>query len=277
MGEISLRSIKDIIPKPIKDYIVRYRRRDRSGRTINHRYLGLEFELHVVDALSNEWYGRDWLPEERQEFFFLSKLGISPSGLVFDLGAHQGLVALLLKRKLVPQGRVVAIELDRLNAETCERNFKLNRESEIFTMHAGISDRRGMVKTTGRSNASIAGNRSVFRFLNSNVNSTTIDDLVTKFGVPDLIYLDIEGAEVLALRGAREAINCVANWFIELHSDESCAQFGGSNLEIARKFVDSGYRVHISEAEGTPFVQLVGLAQLPSGRCFLIASREPAR
>jgi FkbM family methyltransferase len=269
-----MRSLKEAIPLPIRDYIANYVLRPRLRRTIRHDYLGEEIELLIVDDFTEAWYGRDWEPGERQEFLFLSGLGIPESGLVFNIGAHQGLVALLLKRKLVPKGRVVAMEMDRLNAKACNENLCLNGEAGITVLNAAISDHCGLVRTTGRSNAQIVTRRSLFNVLYESVSSLTIDGMISKYGTPDLIYLDVEGAEVLAMIGASEGINRVPSWFVELHGNESCAQFGGSNLVVAKQFADVEFTIHISR-EDKPFVRLDDMTHLPSTRCFLIASREP--
>jgi FkbM family methyltransferase len=266
--------LKQAIPQPIKDYIITLRRRYRPRKTIRHHYLGEELKILVVDDVTEGWYGRDWVPEERQEFLFFRDLGISASGLAFNIGAHQGIIALLLKRKLVPQGRVVAIELDKLNADACNENFRLNGEANIIAVHAAISDHCGVVRATGRSNAEIVVRRSMFSALYRNVNSITIDWMSSKYGIPDFIYLDVEGAEVLAMRGATQTINWVPTWLIELHGNAICARFGGSNFDVARQFADAGFTLYASEAEDQPFVQLDDLDHLSSGRCHLFACRE---
>jgi FkbM family methyltransferase len=271
---LAMRSLKRAIPQPIKDFLANYTRPAGSRKTITHHYLGEKIELVVKDDLTNGWYGHDWPLAERQEFLFLANLAIPPSGLIFDLGAHQGLVALLLKKKLVPEGRVVAVEIDRLNAEACNQNFRLNHENNITAVHGAVSDSCGMVQVNGRSNGRIVVKPSIFNVLYSKVSCLTIDRLTATYGAPDLVYLDVEGAEVLAMRGAGESLQFVPTWFIELHGSNACAQFGGSNAFIGRQFLSAGFALFVSEVQEKPFVRLVDIDELPSERCFLIASRK---
>jgi tRNA A58 N-methylase Trm61 len=45
---------------------------------------------------------------------------------VFDLGAHQAVVALMLSQLVGHEGEVIALEAERHNFEVAERNRKLN-------------------------------------------------------------------------------------------------------------------------------------------------------
>jgi hypothetical protein len=66
------------------------------------------------------------------------------------------------------------------------------------------------------------------------VHTTTLDSLVQRFGTPDVVLMDIQGAEAAALRGGRELLQAGrTTWLVELHGEE------GSSAAAALE--DAGY------------------------------------
>ena len=54
------------------------------------------------------WYDHDW--PELPEIALLKQHGLRPGARVFDIGAHQGVVALMLSKTVGPEGFVLAVE-----------------------------------------------------------------------------------------------------------------------------------------------------------------------
>ena len=118
----------------------------------------------------------------------------------FDAGAREGYVALLFAR-LSAGGRVLAVEADPASFELLRRNVALNP-----TLPRLPEPR--LARVTGRT----AGDRDV-----------TLDDLA--FGgdafVPDLVKLDVEGWEVLALEGGERLLSVHRpHLVVETHTEE---------------------------------------------------------
>lgn len=267
-----IRLAKSLVPAPIRNVARRWRRRG-SGVVFEQTHLGQRLKILDADQLSRGWYGKSWTHEKRAEFRRLADKRISEDALVFNIGAHQGIVAILLKRLLAPSGRVVAVEIDRRNSEACRRNFRENNEPDIHCEHAAISSAAGVVRYAGHSNSSIEPDNGP-GWTMARANATSVDDLVERFGTPELIYMDVEGAEILALRGATKALGHVRLWFIELHGDEMCGRFGGDNAEVFRKLLDSGYRVFRAAKENGAFVEIQRGFASPD-RCWILAERQP--
>ena len=77
--------------------------------------------MHIVDAMGQGWYDQDWPPPA--EIGVLSERGRLREGArVFDVGAHQGVVAMMLGDLVGAAGRVVAVEATPHNAEVAGRN-----------------------------------------------------------------------------------------------------------------------------------------------------------
>lgn len=258
-----------MIPNPVKHQVARLRRNGKEDY-----FLGKFFErdlfIYDADHLSRGWYGKEWNAENRSEFSALARTGLPHDALIFDIGAHQGVVSILLKELLAPHGKVVALEMDAQNAQAAQKNIDKNDICGIDIHHMAISDRSSIIRYTGRSNSNIAP-QSPLNVLLPKVRTTSIDDLSRIHGTPQLIYLDVEGAEILALQGAKEVLSQGPVWFIELHGDEACAQFGGRNEDIISTLHVHGYRVQFASSEASEFIE-IDAAHDHSTRGFVIAT-----
>ena len=107
-------------------------------------------------------------------------------------------------------------------------------------------------------------------FLAKPVQAITIDGLAKKFGSPDVLFLDIEGYEIAALRGAQETLKNQATWFIEVHGDAILSKYGSRNAEVLEFFQDQYKHYYRTEEKG-PFVRLEDKGAIPESRFFLAA------
>lgn len=153
--------------------------------------------------------------------------------VVIDVGAHVGYYTLLLARKVGPKGVVVAFEPQPQLARAIVKSVELNGIRRVIVETKAVSDRNGKVflfqpKDTGRS--SLAGRLTdEDRLLE--VETVSLDDYCfSKKLIPSLIKMDIEGAELLALRGMQRLLsnskNTVNTLLIEVHPNR-IASFGG--------------------------------------------------
>lgn len=140
-----------------------------------------------------------------------------PGMTIFDIGAQAGFYTLLFSRVAGPQGSVVAFEPCPLESEHLLAHLSLNAISNVRVISAAVSDRKGIARFTvdaGRTENSLRADSSSPLF----VPTVQLDDL--EMPPPDLIKMDIEGGETLALKGAR---NLLAErrpmLFLALHGD----------------------------------------------------------
>ena len=47
-----------------------------------------------------------------------------------------------------------------------------------------------------------------------------------KYGVPDVVFIDVEGFEHEALMGASETLRAGPDWFVEVHHPQELARYG---------------------------------------------------
>jgi FkbM family methyltransferase len=208
-----------------------------QARTVEHEYSGHRLRVAIEDPVGEDWYDKDW--PEQDEIVFLRAHGLASGANVFDIGAHQGVVAMILARDVAP-GMVLAVEAVAHNVRVAERNLGLNNVTNVAVEHAAISDKEGELYVPQGLNAHVL--RSTGAGLVA-VPATTIDALAARHGAPDIVFVDVEGYELRALAGARDVItNVRPRWFIEVHVGVGLEGAGGSAGEVLSTLASAGYR-----------------------------------
>jgi FkbM family methyltransferase len=239
-----------------------------SPRVVTHTYGGHRLTVALADPLAEGWYDHDWPRlEEIDELVRVG--GLKRGATVFDLGAHQGVVALMLSAEVGPSGRIVAVEAQPHNASIARRNVSLNHAANVAVVHAAIADRPGAVNFAEGLNGYVD---AATRLGNVEVLAVTIDQLAEEHGRPDLVFLDVEGYEGKALEGAEATLAARrTSFFVEVHSDDLV---DWTVRDIIGRF--AGYALLVAETTRTGLA--AGFAPLydtPRGsRFFLVAVPE---
>lgn len=134
---------------------------------------------------------------------------------VWDVGAHHGYVTLFLSRLVGDEGQVCAFEPSAYNYNYLSRHVAWNRPENVTMYRKGLWSSAGEVRFGGEGSSQgfhVGGD-------NETVEVTTIRGLLNKrVPVPDVVKLDIEGAEgeVLKTNVRDLPAHCVA--VISVHS-----------------------------------------------------------
>lgn len=268
---------KRYLPQPAVDVLrlMKYRMDLATfpKKIAHHVYGSHAFRMTIGDRIASEWYDKDWTLPPEIEFF--SHGQIAKSGRIFDLGAHQCLIAMLLARDIVPEGEVVAIEANQHNAAMARDNLALNDVDNVDVMHALVS------RTSGRAHADFSFNsrakQGLGALVGEAIDGISIDDLSQRKGWPDLVYLDIEGFEIEALKGASETLARWCHWFVELHGDEMLARYGARNADILQFFSHEKFARYVCMPEGDSFRLVTENEPVPVERCYMIFAPRSAR
>jgi FkbM family methyltransferase len=257
-------TIRKLVPEAVwaraRGMTLRRRIRRYPRRVVTHRYGESELRVAIADELAAGWYDHDW-PEPPELTVFTGR-SLRPGARVFDLGAHHGVVALMLERVVRPGGTVVAVELNGHNARVAEENVRLNAPAGVTIVHAAVTDTPGSARADFDLNASIGpGSRGAV------VRAVTVDELAREHGTPDLVYVDVEGHECHALRGAAETLAARPEWFVEVHAHGPLQAAGGSVEELLASL--RGYRLLVMLEGEDGFRPLP--ERLPDERLFLAA------
>jgi FkbM family methyltransferase len=247
-----------------------YRRvlRDFPRRLVEHSYGGHQLKVMLADPDGAVWYDRDW--PKLPEISLLSTARLRCGATVFNLGAHQGVVAMILSAEVGASGKVIAVDPQELNTELIATNAKLNGFTQLVAVRAALADRPGSVKFGVNLNDRVQLDSTTDS--GTVVVAVTVDQLTLEYGQPDAIFIDVEGFECSVLTGAKETFSSGScDWFVEVHVNAGLEVFGKTATNVLEFFPPDRFdRFAASESE-REFVPLADAAHLMTNRFFLVA------
>jgi FkbM family methyltransferase len=143
---------------------------------------------------------------ERSVQMCLTEL-VRPGDTVFDIGANEGFLTLLLQRLVGADGHVVAFEPSPRNVRRLRRNLRLNGVESVTVQAVAVSDRSGrdrlwLTRYGGGPSLVSSDVRPPDAIRATSVTVRRLDDLVGDVVMPPaLVKIDVEGAEEQVLRG----------------------------------------------------------------------------
>ncbi|MDO8431590.1 MAG: FkbM family methyltransferase [Candidatus Binatus sp.] len=236
-------------------------------RIVKHTYGGFPLSVWLADPLAQGWYDHEW--PELAEIALLRRGRLKTGARVFDLGAHQCVVAMMMARIVGESGQVIALEANRHNAEIGERNRELNGITQLKVIAAAAAKEPGSIDFSRGLNGSVdSGNADWGK---TRVRAHSIDELARLYGAPDVIFIDVEGFECEVLKGARETLLLEPDAFIEVHAGCGLERFGGTRESIFDTFSREQYDLFAAPEKSGQFSAVTNSQMLPSHRFFFVA------
>lgn len=205
---------------------------------------GLAGARLVLDLQTEKDY---WLGTYEMDLQQAIQDWVEPGNVVYDLGANIGYVSLLLARAAGPSGRVFAFEPLPANQDRLQRNLALNPELKIELIAKAAADKEGTIPFALHASDDMGKLQGAFGEASGDrtieVQTISLDTFAEQQPAPQLVKIDIEGAELLALRGMAGLLRTARPiLFIELHGYEA----GRACWELLRA---ANYRLHWMQGE----------------------------
>jgi len=197
-----------------------------------------------VVRIAPEYRYLSWNPVEYEAF----RAALRPGDVALDVGANVGAYTILFGLWTGQTGRVLAFEPAPEAYAGLRRHVELNRLAEtVETLRMAVSDRVGEAEFVSLGSQGTnhlvgvdGGTAGVIR-----VPTTTIDTVCAERKLhPRVIKIDVEGAELSVLRGARATIAGMApdaGVFVEMHP-AAWRTLGLSVDDIRRELATQGLR-----------------------------------
>jgi len=176
---------------------------------------------------------------------------------LIDCGANMGYWSLRVSSKEFGAHKAVAIEASQSNFDLLQNNAEANG-GRFTPIHRAISDKSGEVlKLYGKMHFGRSLKADWHRDAEAHAESVetiTIDDVAEKFvprdGSPIVIKLDVEGVEVAAIKGGRNALEAGALLVYEDHEKEL------THPASAHLLADGGFEIwHIGNGRSLSKIQ----------------------
>jgi len=191
-----------------------------------------------------------WLGTYEPELQKAIRHWVQPGMVVYDVGANIGYISLLMAKAVGSQGKVYSFEALPINIERLKQNIlSSNTEVPITVVHAAVTNKDQPVEflvheSTSMGKVAGAAGREVAYETRITVDGITLDTYQSKNNIPapDIIKMDIEGGEVLAVDGMHRLLHeHHPILFIELHGPESARA-------VAKVLDDYGYTAYHMKA-----------------------------
>jgi FkbM family methyltransferase len=223
------------------------------GTALRTVYRGVGFPWQVHDEVVRiDPDARHLVPHESEPKLFRHlRSTIRPGDVVLDVGAFVGIYAVLEARWAGDGGRVVAFEPTPSSAVLARRHFEWNRDvtRRIELVEAAVSDRPGQAILHEYDVHGLPYANSLAKAADTDrpahtrpVPVVTIDDVCRQRQlVPSVIRMDVQGAELHALIGARETIRSARQLSIVVEMHPQCwPEFGVTEADVRRAIDDLG-------------------------------------
>jgi FkbM family methyltransferase len=212
----------------------------------------------------------------------MMKAYIPDGGTCWDIGTERGWFTLLMGTLVGPKGRVDSFEAFPPNFRKLQRNVELNALSWVRSYNLAVSDRSGQLYFVPPSDEVMHHAQSMadcdgVGYLTDKpgpgtlqIDAITLDEHARKNALErlDMIKIDIEGAEVAALRGAGETIRRFMPAIAVEYNVEAAHRAGVSVEELDGLLDSYGYERFLFSGRLRRFDLKEWQKQQPREECF---------
>jgi FkbM family methyltransferase len=262
IGSLQLRGAWRLIEPLRRFYAARFRENEKPSHTVINDFDGdLEFQVDRASYIGGAIY---WLGyHSLDERILLSRI-FKPTDVFCDIGANIGELTTYAARR-VPTGHVLAFEPASSVYQQLLTNIQLNGFTNVSTYNLGLSDKPGDFEMyTSSESADLElyhshceGQGTIFQSDYRSVRTEVVrmerfDDVFAGTGIGnlDVVKIDVEGAELLVLRGAYNTLKRYKPKIILEINEETYNAAGYSYKDVFDFLKRLNYDVFLAEPHG---------------------------
>ncbi len=176
---------------------------------------------------------------------------ITPGMTIVDIGANIGYYTVIAAGRTGEVGRVIAFEPAPENYATLQKTISANNFPHVDIHQMAIADKKGtlslnLYESNKGKHSLVKGSDEAKGFSTSvQVETTTLDAFLMEHGITnvDVIKMDIEGAESLALEGMRETLRKARYMFMEF-TPSAIRKVGHDPKDVLMQMRESGFTIY---------------------------------
>lgn len=223
---------------------------------------GYSTTAHTINNISSEFYTQTY--EETRHFWpflfhrdevddLLSEL--RPTDTFYDIGAHVGMFTCYATQK-VSEGEVVAFEPVQSNINRLRENLRQNSiNPDVYSIHSvALSDEPKLLWMDVDSNepGTIGHLTKTTAAESETIKSVEGNEYIQENNIPlpDVIKMDVEGAECKVLRGLEDSLSECRLIYSEV-ADHFLQRFNDSEEELIGTLQEMGFEVEYLSEDDT--------------------------
>jgi len=171
---------------------------------------------------------------------------INKGATIIDIGANVGLFSLLGSELIGPNGKVLAIEPSKQVFDCFNKNIELNNLKNIIAVNVALGEEEGFISMS-YPNKKDKEKNDAYGFIDTSkvgdVKCVVLDQFIKKHDIAkiDVIKIDVEGAELLCLKGAKEILKRDKPVIIFEAFEPYCKRFGYQLYDLLAFLKNYGY------------------------------------
>jgi len=183
---------------------------------------GTDYSLFYEVSQHLTFFGQSKIRYEESSVYFIRQF-INRESIVFDIGTNIGQFMLIFAN-LASKGKVVCMEPDTKNYGFATFNKNINKLQNVQIENLGVGSKEESL--TFYQDSLTGGRRGSFKrkFVRDSytgaeltIGTTTVAELIGKYGVPDFVKIDVEGFEAEVVEGI-DNLNDQTTYMIEVRS-----------------------------------------------------------
>lgn len=259
------------------DWLFRMRFGRRNRLMIRTKRTTILFDTST--SYSKRWFYpryRDGVPHEAHVSEILEDR-LRPDSCFFDIGANLGYYS-LLATSICTLGSVYAFEIDPVLIQEIQSNIMLNAATNLRVVHTAVWEGDGVVLGFSPHQAhNRSTNMARTEMSSYSVSSLSIDTFCRQLNAyPEIVKIDVEGAEGKVLRGMKEALCEIDVLLLELHPD-LLSGFGDSVSQLFAVLESYGFVISVVQSHRATHQQptrlTIGNPALIRDNCMLLCEK----
>lgn len=207
---------------------------------INRSKVSISSNL-IMNIRHNDIFGRALLkgniPEPVVTSYLLSL--VKPGMTMLDIGANIGYMTLICSQAVGNMGKVISFEPNPIMLQELKHNLELNNISNVIIEPIALGDINGKLELVlpeigKESHSSLRPNSTFTSVGTTSVLTETLDSVVKRLSLKniDIIKIDVEGAELLVLKGGEEVLTKMRPLILFESAENLTEAFGYSVCDV---------------------------------------------
>lgn len=229
--------------------------RSKTNKTVNVKLTKEDkIRINTYGDIAYTLYSKQpliWLGDGFESLTIsLIKKYVKKGDIVLDIGANIGMYSILISRIIGHTGKVYAFEPDPTTAYYLKENLRLNNCLNVVVLQLALSEENGKIilnKPEGSGDSfNYISKTETENQSNDSIGAIRLDDFLeaNKIGRIDFVKMDIEGAELLCMKGAKEIMLAKLKPVIVTEVFEPwCNRFDYTSFELLSFISRYGYRI----------------------------------